>query len=643
MPANATTTNITIRPSRRFAIWIAAHYKIALLIILYLGILFRGMLIPNRGFEADIAFWKSWGMAQNDFGVVKGLEISNNNYPTPFNYVLGGMNLIYRLMGNPHNWYDFWMNNNLRYLFVAKLPSILADFGIFFLFLLIGKKAERFGFPKASNALYLFLGALYLLNPVSLMDGAWWGQVDSLGVVIFLGAILLALNKQPFWAGFIFMVSMMTKLQNMIYGPLFFLFLWYVLGYKGMVRGIIGACVSFVVLNIEFILQRKTDMVINSLTMNYDYFPWMSLNAYNLWWIVSGAAGMKMSDKVLSVGIMNAKTMGLLLFSSFYLMAFLGLLIPIFSRMKKMQLLEKKIVLPKIALHAPDPEFTRGLFLFLIGLVIVANAFFLFQTESHDRYAFPLSVFLLLMVPFMNHNERKLWLFGYGLWSLLFFYNLHNALIENYPTNGIPFFTSMNWSSLTITVSIGLILAFFIFLFAVRKHVSVFTYLIPFGIIGLGVFALNLPLVTKSPVSLTKFIPVIAQQGFGFRAIDMPVGKDLDYTKWDRLSVQYAFYKHGFGTHSNSVMNFDIGRNFKQFTTDYGIDTAAGSGGNGTFEIYGDGKLLFRSEKIGRFDNPRHTEVDITGVKTLGLVTTDAGDGINDDHTDWLNPKLWPK
>jgi hypothetical protein len=61
------------------------------------------------------------------------------------------------------------------------------------------------------------------------------------------------------------------------------------------------------------------------------------------------------------------------------------------------------------------------------------------------------------------------------------------------------------------------------------------------------------------------------------------------------------------------------------------------------FEVYGDGKLLFQSDAIRRYDLPRHAEVDVDGVKHLGLVATDAGDGITSDHTDWLNPKLWPK
>jgi len=47
---------------------------------------------------------------------------------------------------------------------------------------------------------------------------------------------------------------------------------------------------------------------------------------------------------------------------------------------------------------------------------------------------------------------------------------------------------------------------------------------------------------------------------------------------------------------------------YKKFTVDYGIDTEAGPKASATFEIYGDTKALFISQKMGRYDMPRHIE-----------------------------------
>ena len=197
-------------------------------ILLAAALLLRLVLIPNPGFEADISFWKSWGLAVRDVGIVKGLPLTNFNYPTPFAYVLAGMANIYALFADPHTFNEFWNNANLLFLAIAKSLPIAADFGIFVIFFWLGKNAKpasplrrieasrRIDFPYLQPSIYNLLGFLYLLNPLSLLDGALWGQVDSVGIFLFLIAILLVLTKKPLLAGVVYMVAMMTKLQNLI-------------------------------------------------------------------------------------------------------------------------------------------------------------------------------------------------------------------------------------------------------------------------------------------------------------------------------------------------------------------------------------------------------------------------------------------
>ncbi|MCX6791720.1 MAG: NPCBM/NEW2 domain-containing protein [Candidatus Gottesmanbacteria bacterium] len=615
-----------------------------------LALFIRLLLIPNPGFEADVAFWKSWGLAVLDFGIVKGLAVTNFNYPTPFGYFLALMPAAYRLLSDPHNFNQYWQNTNLLFLIVSKLPAIIADFGIAGLILWIGKNvhsdktgAGKIGFPDLPLSFYSVLALVYLLNPVSWMDSAWWGQVDSIGVIVFLGAFLLVLTKRPFLAGMVYMVAMMTKLQNMIYGPIFFLFIWQYVGFDGLVRSLAGSLVTFAGLNIEFILSGSMWKVIESLTGNYDYFPWLSLNAFNLWWIISGARGMQFSDKLLSVGLVNAKTVGLSLFSAGYLLA--ALMLKPFAFLKKYK-----------------EDASTVTYHFLTALVIANAAFFLFQTESHDRYAFPLIVFLLLWGVFyirrhlttkeipkvFTSGPFRAVSFFYVLFTLFYFYNLHAALVFNYPHNGMPILSNLIQPNLTISVSLLLICLFFFFLLVIRRDVAVWNFLVPPALVICMLTAKNLPLITHTPVSLTTLTPVSAAQDYGIRQINMPVNAYSGFDKWGSLSVQYAFYRRGVGTHANSIQTFDVKGHFTRFSFDYGIDTEAGPRGSVVFEVYGlpageagDYKLLFASEKIGRYDLPRHADVNITGVSSLKLVVTDAGDGITDDHADWLNPKLY--
>ncbi len=611
--------------------------KRPLLFYLLLGLAFlaRLVLIPNPGFEADVSFWKSWGMAVLDHGVIEGLPLTNFNYPTPFAYVLAFMVWIYTWFADPHNFNEMWKNTNLLFLTISKLFPIAADFGILGIFLYMGKNAKRLGFPVAPFTLWELsywelIGIVYLLSPISLIDGALWGQIDSVGVFLFLIALVLLLERRLAWAGIFYMVAMMTKLQNMIYGPVFFLFAWQLYGLPGLVTTVGSALAAFVGLNFEFILARQSWRIMASIVGNYDYFPWLSLNAYNPWWIFSGARGMGLSDKVLAIGMVNAKTVGLWVFSSLYLFT------TVRQWLEGIRTTAKSFLL-------------KG---FLESLIVVNSAFFLFQTQSHDRYAFPLSIFLLLWASFFlsakSHQEslRNLKLFSafYLAYTVIYFYNLHTALIVNYPKNGIPILTALNTPFLTITASLALTVLFFTFLGFLVRTSKIAGMVLPatVALLVLSLIGANMPLIRKKPVALATITPVSAVAGYGSRQINMPANAGFGFDKWSPLSVQYAFYHTGIGTHAPARDVYHINGKFSRLSTDYGVDTNGGPQGSVVFEVYGDGKLLFQSPLVKRFEYPRHAQIDITGVDTLELVVTDGGDGNTDDHADWLNTYLYP-
>ncbi len=627
-------------------------------IILAVGLLFRLVLIPSPGFEADISFWKSWGLAVRDYGIVKGLPLTNFNYPTPFGYMLGFMAHVYSLFSDPHNFDQFWKNTNLLFLTVAKAPSILADFGIFTIILWVGKNAKRLNFPQLSLSIYYLLAAIYILSPLPMFDGALWGQVDSVGVFLFLLANVFVWRKQPLLGGIFYMVSMMTKLQNLIYGPAFFLFVWQYLGYTGLVRAVAGSVATFIGLNIEFILARQMYRVAGDLTGNYDYFPWMSLNAYNVWWIVAKAHGMQISDKLSVIGIASAKTVGLFLFSSTYLLACLQMLR---GRFLGVVASEARQSHHKIAstdgTHGSRNDIDESsiinkelIFRYLSALIIVCAGFFLFQTQSHDRYAFPIAVFALLWAPFYISGLRvaidkvriQQFILFYGIFTVLFFYNIHNAMIANYPKNGIPLLGSLNIPPLTIATSYGQIGLFLAFLYTIRTYITNQIFIIATSVWILLVVMANKALILGKPIPITDLTPITSITGYGRRQENMPVNASFGIKNWGFLSVQYAYYKRGIGTHAPSREVYDINRKFRTLSTDMGIDTNGGPQGSVIFSVYGDGKQLYQSELIKRYEFPRHATIDITGVKTLELSISDGGNGNFDDHANWLNTYLIP-
>ncbi len=627
--------------------------NLPVIILFTLAFILRLAFIPNPGFEADVAFWKGWGLAAADKGAVWSILNTNNNYPTPFAYTLGGMVSLYRILGgDPHNFEQYWSNTNIRFLFASKIPAILADFGIAALILFIGNNPAKFGFPEqlkkkkrtlltlfdlSSKQLFFVMAALFLLNPVTVMDSAWWGQVDSLGVIFFLLSFAAIARKKLFIAGFIFMLAMMTKLQNMIYGPLLFTFIWQQYGFKNVLVSLLGAITGFVGLNIEFFVSNNRSRIIGSLVDNYDYFPYMSLHAYNMWWIAAQGDGMGVSDKLLSIGITTAHNLGVMLFSSSYLLAITSIIYPtIFSI-----LIGKKLTNSE---DQPEDQYLdkNNTLRFFIGLSVVNAGFFLLLTQSHERYAYPLTAFLLFIVPFLEHKRRTIFIMSYVILSVLYFYNLHSAFAANYPANTFQILQGWFLTPFpTMTVSFMFMTSFILFLLFFRKTITFFPFLLSGLLFIVMITSANLSYITKKPIPLSSFTPWYSSQQFGKRVKDMPVNGGYDPKSWTWLSTQYVFYKKGIGTHANSEIRYDLAQKFDQFSTDFGIDTTAGTGASAIFEIWGDNKPLFISEKMGRFDLPKHAKVSVVGVKTLTLITKDAGDSNRDDHTNWLNPKLY--
>ena len=644
-----------------------------LLVILFLGLIIRLFFIPNPGFEADVAYWKSWSLAAADNGPLWTVLNTNYNYPPVFIYLLWVLGKTYSLFANPHDFAHFWQDTNFLFLLLAKLIPIISDILIAVLLFFLGQKLATKRHPElvsgsparqrqnqmlkrvqhdAALTLPLLMAGLYLFNPISILDGAIWGQVDSFGVLIFLASLVLLFLKKPFWASAVFTLSFLLKLQNIIYIPIFFLFIFLRFGKKTFFKSLTVSTAAFFFLCLEYFLKNEGPIIIKLMLQNADWFPYLSLNSYNIWWIVSNANGMGVSDKILSFGIVNAKTMGLILFSGSYLLC-LGLL---FKKARFKNL--------------------------ILSCLLAVFSFYLLLTQAHERYIFPAVVYLILLLPYFQHNchsgpelaegeesrrkstsrtgsfaplcgaqddkkaqdnkiTSKLWWGFFIILTITAFYNLHNAFVHFYPQNGLPLLSSLNIKALTMLVSfinITLFCGLLIFLFT-KVH-PLFS-LLSLGFVGFSLIFLNSSYFFKKEVSLTSLKPIREVSTFARCQKNMTVNSNFGWKHWNRLSVNYFFYKKGLGCHANSELGFDLDRKFAKFSADYGVDTEAGVNASVIFKIFADEKLLFESEKMGRFDFPKHIEVDIQGAKSLTLTIENAGDGNRDDHGDWLRPMLY--
>lgn len=582
-------------------------------VLLFLGFLIRLILVPQPGFEADVAFWKSWSLAASEKGIVWLTRNTNYNYPAGFSLILWLMGRVYRLFADPNDFSQYWQANNYLFLLLCKLPSIFADLAIGWGLYYLLTHSKILALPKKSSRLALLISGLYLFHPVVLFDGAWWGQVDSLGVAFLLFSLIGLGKRKTLWASVLITTGFLIKLQVIVVLPLFFLYVWQAFSWKEMVKSLAASLVTFLVITIPFSLGRDLGRTFYLIIQNADWFPLLSLRAYNLWWLVSNGVGMVLSDKVLTFGITSAKTAGLIFFGASYLLA--------------------------MALIFQKPDLKN----LLASFVLAGFAFFILPTQSHERYIFPALVLSLLLIPVFweKKNERRLMLSFFILLSTTTLLNLNASMVANYPENGLPVLSHSIFPSLGVFIAAGNLLLFLFFsIFIIRNLSRVWIGASAIIILG-GFLFTNLAYLSRDKISLASLKPLVWQQDYGIPQTDRSVSSFFGPKDWSFLSVNYFFYRQGIGTHANSRLVFDLGKKFKRFSTDFGVDTEANAEASVIFEIYGDGKLLFSSPKMGKFDLPGHTEVPMGGVKTLSLVVGDGGDGIFGDHADWLNPILY--
>jgi hypothetical protein len=103
--------------------------------------------------------------------------------------------------------------------------------------------------------------------------------------------------------------------------------------------------------------------------------------------------------------------------------------------------------------------------------------------------------------------------------------------------------------------------------------------------------------------------------------------------------------RRGSGTHANSEIVYDLPAGmYQRFTAVAGVDQEISGSGTVRFQVWLDGVKSFDSGTTAMRKSTVAVpiDIDVTGVRQLKLVVTDAGDGIGEDHGDWADAKLIP-
>jgi len=321
-------------------------------------------------------------------------------------------------------------------------------------------------------------------------------------------------------------------------------------------------------------------------------------------------------DKELVLGVLNAKQISLYLFIFGY---FIACILLFFS--KKEDLFKK----------------------FILSLSVVVFSFFHLLTQSHERYLFPLVALLPIYLVFLHKTERIKFFIFYSLFSILFFFNMYVSMFYNYPDQTIWPFTNSATSTITLLISVLQIIVFiyFMLVYVAKELKGKFHYPLALAaLLLLVVAAKNFNYWLKKPISLLTLQPVHMAQEYLLPTYNKNLNSFFSPANFDRLSSNYFFYSKGIASHADSTIIYGLNGKFSRFKTDYGLDTEAGIGAEVYFIIEGDGRELFKSRVMKKFDRPLTADVDLKGVKNLGLKIVKAGQTNTGGHADWLDPIL---
>ena len=331
--------------------------------------------VKSEGFSPDMSTFKAWGysLVRTPLQEIYHQEDYFLDYPPGYLYILM---LLERLRGA----FDLGFDSGL-YTLLLKLPSLLADMACAGVLLWVGRR-------KLGDRSGLLLAGLYLFCPVVLANSAQWGQVDSFTTAIFLASICLLYREWYIPSAVLYGVSIACKPQTLIFAPVF---IFFALKQRKPLKLLL--CVGITFLPVLFLAAPFTKgwdflWLLDRYRATMDYYHYYSINAYNCWTLI----GFNWRD--LPEGF--AQTL-------------LTVAAPILAT-AACGLFYWKAKRPGALFAAP---------------VVVMTVMYLLGVKMHERYLYPIFLFLLLAYAFTP--DRRL-LGAFGLAGLAHHFNVAHVL-----------------------------------------------------------------------------------------------------------------------------------------------------------------------------------------------------------------------
>ncbi|HJW22389.1 MAG TPA: phospholipid carrier-dependent glycosyltransferase, partial [Candidatus Limnocylindrales bacterium] len=427
----------------------------AIAALLILGLAFRliiAALLPGSGFQVDISsfsYWASNLASQGLYGFYDRPFF--HDYTPGYLYVLWVVGLIGGLIGQAVSLFG----QSFGLVDLLKVVPILGDVTLAYL---AWSMARELGASERAARIGAFI---LVVNPVTWVDSVLWGQVDSVGVVVLMLALRELWRDRPERSAVLAMLAALIKPQLGILIPVVAAVtirraLWPQGGYgdddpdevlaaggtawerrvRGPLRilttGVAGLATAIVV-SLPFGLSLPG--LVAQIFKTAAGYPYLSVNAYNAWALVSQNGHGVATDRqwvcdstVVPSGPIEIRIGDWLLYSApaSTLNCANGFMVGPVPALLFGTLLFLVAAAIAVWLVARRPD-RRTM---LVGLAVLALAFFVLPTRVHERYLFP-----LVGIGGVLAAVSLRWRLGYAVASAAMLANMYAVLTTLYPNN----------------------------------------------------------------------------------------------------------------------------------------------------------------------------------------------------------------
>lgn len=330
-------------------------------------------------FHGDLATQQVWGNYALEHGVSSLYANEMTDYPPLYMFVL-----------KLNAWLNYILFNNTTvgsypYVFISKtiptLCNLIIGLGIF---VYLQKK----DYKKAVISM-----CIYLFNPITLYNSAYWGQVDSVNALFMFFSILSLIKRRYLLSTLLLTLAVLIKIQSVVILPVVGLIIFMDIDLKNYLKIIFtNATILFLVL-FPYWRGGVIRQVVYTITHSADRFPYVVLATFNFWYLFFPIKpGTPWRDIVLD----TTKTFGI----SYRI---IGLtLLGTYTLFLVYQIFKNKDIENVVLASAS-----------------MAFAFFMLPTQIHERYLFPFfSLFALIVL------KNKRYLIVYFILSFTHLLNL---------------------------------------------------------------------------------------------------------------------------------------------------------------------------------------------------------------------------